>query len=114
MISLWFGVLSCAIFGSCERMVTSPRTQLLKDADAKSAQGDYLRAISLYESALDKTDEAEEIHYKLGLLYDDKLNDPLNALHHFKRYLVLTPAGPRASEVKQFMKRDEIALLTNL
>jgi hypothetical protein len=34
-------------------MVTSPHTQLVKDADAKSAQGDFLPAISLYETALD-------------------------------------------------------------
>jgi nucleoid-associated protein YgaU len=95
-------------------MVTPPKTQLVKDADAKAAQGDYLRAINLYETALDGTAGAAEIHYKLGLLYDDKLNDPLNALHHFKRYLILNPAGESAREVKDFMKRDEIALLTNL
>jgi hypothetical protein len=34
-------------------MVTSPRTQRVKDADAKSAQGDFLPAISLYETVLD-------------------------------------------------------------
>jgi tetratricopeptide (TPR) repeat protein len=95
-------------------MMTPPKTQLVKDADAKSAQGDYLRAINLYETALDGTTGAAEIHYKLGLLYDDKLNDPLNALHHFKRYLILSPTGARAGEVKDFMKRDEIALVTNL
>lgn len=95
-------------------MVTPRNTQLVKDAEAKSSQGDYLHAISLYETALDGTTGTAEIHYKLGLLYDDKLNDPLNALHHFKRYLTLNPTGARAGEVKDFMKRDEIALLTNL
>jgi LysM repeat protein len=95
-------------------MMTPPNAQLVKDADAKASQGDYLRAISLYETALDGTTRTVEIHYKLALLYDDKLNDPLNALHHFKRYLTLNPSGARAGEVKDFMKRDEIALLTNL
>ena len=95
-------------------MITPPKTQLVKDADQKSAQGDYLRAINLYESALDGTPGAAEVHYKLGVLYDDKLDDPLNALHHFKRYLILNPTGARAGEVKNFMKRDEVGLLTNL
>jgi len=95
-------------------MVTPPKTQLIKDADAKSSQGDYLRAISLYETARDRTARSAEIHYKLALLYDDKMNEPLNALHHFKRYLTLNPNGARAGEVKDFMKRDEVALLTNL
>ncbi len=107
--------ISCFLmFVSCDRMMTPPNAQLAKDADAKASQGDYLRAISLYETALDGTTRTAEIHYKLALLYDDKLNDPLNALHHFKRYLTLNPSGARAGEVKDFMKRDEIALLTNL
>ena len=107
--------ISCFLmFVSCDRMMTPRNAQLVKDADAKSSQGDYLGAISLYEAALDGTTRTVEIHYKLALLYDDKLNDPLNALHHFKRYLMLNPSGARAGEVKDFMKRDEIALLTNL
>src|SRR5215467_4369762 len=94
----------------CERMVTSRSAQRVKEADWKAAQGDYLWAINLYESALDGTPQSAEVHYKLALLYDDKLNDPLHALHHFKRYLVLNPDGPHAVEVKDFMRRDEVAL----
>ena len=52
--------------------------------------------------------------YKLALLYDDKLNDPVSALHHFKRCLALSPNGPHANEVKNSIKRDEIAALTVL
>ena len=43
-----------------------------------------------------------------------RCNDPLNALHHFKRYLTLAPAGPHANEVKNFMKKDELELGTSL
>ncbi len=95
-------------------MITPHNTQMVKDADTKTAQGDYLRAIDLYESALDGTPATADIHYKLGLLYDDKLNDAFDALHHFKRYLALRPEGARTAEVKQFIKRDETALLTSL
>jgi tetratricopeptide (TPR) repeat protein len=98
----------------CERMVTPRNTQIVKDADAKATEGDYLRAISLYESALDDSPRCADIHYKLALLYDDKMNDPLNAMHHYKRYLTLNPTGPRATEVKNFMKRDEVTLATTL
>src|SRR5258708_3425918 len=73
----------------CDRMITPAKVQLVKDADAKSAQGEYPEAIGLYESALDGTAESADIHFKLALLYDDKLSDPVDALHHFKRYLVL-------------------------
>jgi tetratricopeptide (TPR) repeat protein len=102
------------VVAGCDRMITPRNAQLVKDADAKSAQGDFARAINLYEAALDDTPRCADIHYKLALLYDDKLNDPLNALHHFKRYLALSPNGARANEVKNFVKRDEIALATSL
>ena len=99
---------------ACNRMVTPRSTQAIKDADAKVASGDFLDAISLYEEALDGSTGSAEIHYRLALLYDDKMSDPLSALHHFKRYLTVAPGGPRAKEVKDFMKRDELALMTTL
>src|SRR3982074_2380726 len=106
--------LAVALLASCERMVTSRNTRLVKEADWKAAQGDYLWAINLYEAALDGTPQSAEAHFKLALLYDDKLNDPLHALHHFKRYLVLNPNGSHAVDVKDFMKRDEVALGTSI
>src|SRR5438874_733294 len=99
---------------ACDRMVTSRNTRLVKEADWKAAQGDYLWAINLYEAALDGTPQSSEVHFKLALLYDDKLNDPLQALHHFKRYLVLNPEGTHAADVKDFIHRDEVALGTSL
>ncbi len=99
---------------SCNRMMTPRSSQVVKDADARAADGDFLHAINLYESALDGSAGAADIHYRLALLYDEKMNEPLNALHHFKRYLTLAPTGPHATEVKEFMKRDELALVTNM
>ena len=97
-------------------MVGSRSSQLMEDADSKSAQGDFARAVNLYEAALDDSENIRnaEVHYKLALLYDDKLNDPVSALHHFKRYLALTPNGSHANEVRNSMKHDEIAALTAL
>jgi LysM repeat protein len=98
----------------CDRMITPRNAQIIKDADAKSTQGDFPRAINLYEAALDDSPKCADIHYKLALLYDDKMNDPLNAIHHFKRYLTLSPSGSHSTDARNFMKRDEIALLTSL
>ena len=111
---LGLSILLVFLLASCDRMMTPRHAQLVKDADKKSAQGDFLRSINLYEAALDDSPRCAEIHYKLALLYDDKMNDPLNALHHFKRYLTLSPNGSHASDAKNSIKRDEIALLTTL
>jgi LysM repeat protein len=86
----------------------------MQDADNRAAQGDFERAVNLYEAALDDSPSGAEVHYKLALLYDDKLSDPVNALHHFKRYLALSPNGSHAKDVKDSIKRDEIAALTAL
>ncbi len=95
-------------------MITPRSTQVTKDAGRKAAEGEYIDAINLYESALDGTADSADVHYQLALLYDDKMKEPLMALHHFKRYLTLAPTGTRAEEVKKFMKRDELELVTNL
>src|SRR5438270_8430819 len=103
----------CGLTG-CDRLGNSRYSQLVQDADTKSANGDFARAINLYEAALDDSPRCAEIHYKLALLYDDKLNDPVSALHHFKRYLALSPNGPHAKEVTNSIKHDELAALTAL
>src|SRR5438045_4282602 len=107
-------MLLALIGAGCDRMMTPRHAQQLKDAESKAAAGDVPRAISVYESALEDRPGHAEVHYKLALLYDDKMNDPLNALHHFKRYLIIAPNGARANDVKSFVKRDEVALLTSL
>jgi LysM repeat protein len=99
---------------SCDRMITPRNAQIMKDAESKVTDGNYPRAITLYESALDDSPRAAEVHYRLALLYDGKMHDSLHAMHHFKRYLTLAPAGPHANEVKTFMKKAELELGTSL
>src|SRR5262249_8404255 len=108
-------LLLCGLAG-CDRIGSSRYAQLTQDADSKSALGDFARAVDLYEAALEDSESLRkaEVHYKLALLYDDKLNDPVSALHHFRRYLALNPNGPHVKDVKDSIQRDEIAALTAL
>src|SRR5437899_6980510 len=112
--SAWLSLFFACGFLGCDRLTSSRYTQLMQDADAKSEQGDFERAINLYEAALDDSPRCAEIHYKLALIYDDKLNDPVSALHHFRRCLALSPNGPHVKDVKESIQRDEIAALTAL
>src|SRR5213593_3555161 len=111
---VWLSILLICGLGACDRIGTSRYAQLMQDADSKSANGDFARAINLYEAALDDSPRCAEIHYKLALIYDDKLNDPVSALHHFRRCLALSPNGAHANDVKNSIKRDEVAVLTSL
>lgn len=108
------GGLAFFSLAGCDRMMAPRVSQTVKEAEARAAEDDFPRAIALYETALDGTAKTADIHYQLALLYDDKLNDSLNALHHFKRYLALSPTGTHAADAKKFLKRDELSLVTNL
>src|SRR5256885_5163589 len=110
----WLSIFFLCGLPGCDRVGASRHAQLMQDADTKSAQGDFARAINLYEAALDDSPRCAEVHYKLALLYDDKLTDPVSALHHFRRYLALSPTGAHANDVKNSIKHDEIAALTAL
>src|SRR5438045_8820002 len=114
IVCVYLSILFICGLAGCDRLGNSRYAQLVQDADTKSANGDFARAINLYEAALDDSPRCAEIHYKLALLYDDKLNDPVSALHHFKRYIALSPNGIHASEVKKSIKHDELAALTAL
>jgi tetratricopeptide (TPR) repeat protein len=108
-------LLLCGLTG-CDRVGGSRYADLIQDADSKSAEGNFARAVDLYEAALNDSESSRkaEVHYKLAVLYDDKLNDPVSALHHFRRYLALSPNNPHVKDVKESIKRDEIAALTAL
>jgi LysM repeat protein len=114
MLRICAALFLLMIVAGCDRMTKSRSAQLVKEAEAKAAEGDYIHAVGLYEAALDGSAQSADAHYQLGLLYDDKMNDALHALHHFKRYLTLAPNGSHAADAKNFMKRDEMTLMTSL
>jgi tetratricopeptide (TPR) repeat protein len=114
MLRICAALFLLMIVTGCDRMTTSRSAQLVKEAEAKAGEGDYIHAVGLYEAALDGSAQSADVHYQLALLYDDKMNDALHALHHFKRYLILAPNGSHAADAKNFMKRDEMTLMTSL
>ncbi len=90
--------VAAVLFTGCEKQDAAREAVDLGDKRAKL--GAYKEAVRAYESALDGTAKTAEVHYKLGVLYDDKLKTPLAAIHHYDRYLELAPAGGRAKEAK--------------
>jgi len=98
----------------CERLFDKGSKEDISAADKKAAAGDFRSAASMYEAALDGTAKTAEVHYKLALLYDDKLKSPVDALHHMERYLELAPTGPHAKDAKIYKKEGEAKLLTKL
>lgn len=91
----------------CEQLFDKGAKQQLEAADRKAAAGDSLGAVTSYEAALDGSPRTAVAHYKLGLLYADKLKKPMSALHHFERYLALDPKGKYAKEARDYRSEGE-------
>jgi hypothetical protein len=101
-------------FGGCEQLFDKGSAKDIELADKRSAAGDFAAAVRLYEAALDGTAKTAEVHYKLALLYADKIKSPVDAVHHFDRYLAMAPAGAHAREARDFRKDAEQKLFASL
>jgi tetratricopeptide (TPR) repeat protein len=64
----------------------------------------YKKAETEFLKALDLSPDDSSVHYNLGILYDDNLNDAKKARKHYKRFLELAPNDKDASNVVQWMK----------
>lgn len=106
-LRLLLGCACVAGFAGCDRLFTRDATRSISEADKKVSTGDFRGALRLYESALDGTARTAEAHYKLALLYDDKLKRPRDAVHHLDRYIELAPSGSHAREAKTMKAENE-------
>jgi LysM repeat protein len=61
---------------------------------------------------LDGTMLSAEAHYRLGMLYEDQLKNEVGALHHFERYLELAPQGQFATDVKGYVNRLRLLIVS--
>lgn len=68
---------------------------LEKSGRTPEALADFLKVIDR------RGDDAPESHLEAGLIYQQHVNDPLSAIYHFKKYLIIRPNSPQASLVKQ-------------
>lgn len=91
-------------------MPSAARTENMA-RDAVQA-GDFPQAVRIYEAILDGTPKTADVHYHLALIYDDKLSDPVSALHHYRRYLRMGEDETRKAEVAEYVKRTELVLAT--
>lgn len=108
-------VLLCVSMLGCDQLFDRDHSKApIAAAEKKVSAGDFHAAVKLYESALDGTAKTAEVHFRLGVLYDDKLKSPRDGLHHFERYLDLAPTGPHAKEAKAYKKEDEFKLVTSM
>jgi chromosome segregation ATPase len=65
------------------------------------AENEYLQALRI-----DPTDA--DVHYNLGILYDDEMKQSEKAMVHYRRYLQLNPHGLDADRVRTWLRKLEM------
>lgn len=90
-------MLALSLAGCDEKDV---RREAVETGDKKSKAGASKEAIAAYESAMDGTAKTADLHYKIAVIYDEKLKEPINAIHHYDRYLELAAGGARTKDAR--------------
>lgn len=98
----------------CDLLTVSQTGRNIREGNEAMVRGEVPRALQHFEAALDGTMLSAEAHYRLGLLYEDKLKNEVGALHHFERYLELAPQGQFATDVKGYVDRLRLVIVSRL
>ena len=107
-----FSIITLLMLTGCDEAFQNGAARAREQGDKKYKEGDFKAAIGFYEAALDGSEKSAEVHYRMALLYDDKLKQPVSAIHHFQRYLDLNPKGSHVKDARNFIKEDELKLVT--
>ncbi len=111
MNARWLGPLAALVLcGGCDRIFDKGTKDEMEAGDKKAAAGDFHGAVADYEGALDGTEKSANAHWKLALLYDDKLKSPRDSIHHLERYLDIAPTGIHAKDARAMLKQAETRL----
>ncbi|MBT3191638.1 MAG: tetratricopeptide repeat protein [Verrucomicrobia bacterium] len=73
-------------------------------------EGKFVEAEQEYLHALRLDPLDADVHYNLGILYDDELNSPVKAGVHYRRYLKLNPHGMEADQVRDWLMKLEMKM----
>lgn len=81
-----------------------------QDLDANNVTG----AAAEFEAALTSNPKLVDAHYDLGMIYADKLQDPVPAIYHFQRYLTLSPTGTKVADAKNMIEKERQAFAATI
>jgi nucleoid-associated protein YgaU len=96
----------------CERARVAPELSATYQAARQASErNDHPAAAVAYRQLLDQYPSFARGHLELAMLYDEKLGDPIEAIHHYRRYLALESSSDRRRVVEDFTERSKLALV---
>lgn len=108
------GLVMVLGLAGCDLLTVSQTGRNIREGNEAVLRGEFQKAVQHYEAALDGTMLSAEAHYRLGLVYEDQLKNQVAALHHFERYLELAPQGQFSTDVKGYVDRLRLVIVSSL
>ena len=111
LLAVLLGVL-CAMYmfsaGGCD----SGSTQVVKETSEphflrgqeELRRGNDAEAMSAFLKVIEKRKDAPESHLEVGRLSLDKMNDPIQAIYHFRKYLESKPNSQASQMVRSMIE----------
>jgi tetratricopeptide (TPR) repeat protein len=76
-----------------------------KKAAEYETDQNFPAAIKEYESALRANPKSAKAHLQMGLIYSEKLNDPISGIYHFQQYLNDRPNSTDKELVQTYIEK---------
>src|SRR5260221_3887763 len=113
--SIPFISTACLALAGCgpaarqEAQYDDPRNPYYKQAQQDLDNNNAAAAAGDYESALGANPKLAVAHYQLGIIYGEKLEDPIGSIFHLQQYLKLVPNSDQADKVKTLIEKQSQA-----
>ena len=90
------------------------RNPFFRQATKDVADLNYPAAIKQFEKALTVNPNVAKAYLQIGLLYGDKLGDPISAIYFYQKYLEARPNASEREEVLAAMEKAKIDFALSL
>jgi hypothetical protein len=78
----------------------------LKQAQQDLDNNKPAEAADEYEAALAANPKLPNAEYELGVLYGEKLHDPISSIYHLKRFRLLAPSSDKATSAQELIDKE--------
>ena len=111
--SLLAALLAALVLSSCQQAppgsdAEDERNPFFRQASKDVADLNYPAAIKQFEKAIATNPTVVKAYLQIGLLYGDKLGDPISAIYFFQKYLEARPNAAEREEVLAAMQKAKI------
>ena len=114
ILAALLSLAGCNLANSQDAPYDDSRNPHYKQAQQDLDNNKPADAAADYEAALAEDPKLPGAQYQLGILYGEKLQDPVSSIFYFKRFLALAPDSPDAANARAMIDKESQAFAASL